>query len=240
MLVLLGLLGSALAQTDPVPNPTTSLFDSQVPDATITVTKHPMGADMVENTMTKNGYPPQLLDSQVRQLSKTIGSDPRGVQVFDYVLDPTNPDTHFTKATFAVDGIIDRKLGSVRINPLAKIFAGAPKPWTIHALDLEFKGEVPTERMIKIWRSKSAVVEGRYQDLKDPKLAGIEFRVELLSQDPAKLDIPEPGESSKTVSKSKTDVAGTDWTAISVLVVAALACGALVYSLLIRSRPKTR
>lgn len=240
MLWLLGLVGGALAQTGAGPESPKSLFDSQVPDATILITKHPMGADMVEITMTPNGYPHRLLESQVNQLGKYFGNDARGLQIFDYVLDPRSPGSRFTKATFAIDGVIDRKLGSVRINPFAKAFAGASKPWTVQGLEFEFHGEVPTDRMLKIWRSKTAVVEGRYQDSKDPNLAGIEFRVQLLSQDPAKLDIPEPGESAKTVSKPKTQPPGTDWTAMSVLIVAALACGALVYSLLVRSRPKTR
>ncbi len=240
MLLLLGLVGSALAQTGAGSEQSKTLFDSQVPDATILITKHPMGADMVEITMTPSGYPHQLLESQVNQLGKYVGSDARGLQIFDYVLDPKKPNSRFTKATFAIDGIIDRKLGSIRLNPFARAFAGAPIPWTIHGLEFGFHGEVPTNRMVRRWQSEAVVVDGRYQDSKDPNLAGIEFRVALLSQDPAKLDIPEPGDSAKTVSKPKALSPGTDWTALSVLIIAALACGALVYSLLIRSRPKTR
>ena len=125
-LVLLGLSWVAIAQTDSVPQESKSLFESQVPDATITIKKHPLGADMVEVTMTASGYPPELLKSQIQHLGKYLHSDPRGLQVYDYVLDPSNPNTHFTKAQFAVDGVILRQLGSVRLNPFAQAFAGAP------------------------------------------------------------------------------------------------------------------
>jgi len=240
LLLLVGLLRTAVAQTGSGPDSQQSLFSSQVPDATITISKHPMGADMVEVTMTAPGYPPRLLGAQLKALGKYLHSDPRGLEVYDYVLDPSNPNSHYTKAQFAVDGVLDRKLGSVRLNPFAKAFAGAAKPWTLHALNIMLQGEVPTDNMIKVWRSKSATLEGRYDQMKDPKLAGIEFRIQLLSQDPAKLDIPEPGDAPVSTSKKKVDAPGTDWATIAVFLVAAAALGALVYSLLLRSRPKAR
>jgi len=199
-----------------------------------------MGADMVELTMTAAGYPQQLLRDQIRQLGVFLNGDPRGVQIWDYVLDPSNPTAHFTKATFAVDGVIDRQQGSVRLNPFAKAFAGAKTPWTVHSMELQFQGEVPTNRMIQVWRGQGAVVEGRFETSKDPRLAGIEFRIQLLTQDPAKMDIPEPGDAPKTQPKKPLRQTGSDWMTIGVFIVAAAAIGALVYSLLLRGRPKAR
>jgi len=237
MFLLFGVARVALAQTGSDPSQHQSLFTSLVPDAAITVHKHPMGADMVEITMRASGYPGKLLESQIQKLGAFLKSDPRGVQTWDYEL---NPDMHFTKATFAVDGIIDRKLGAVRLNPIAKAFAGAPQPWTIHSLEIQFQGEIPTGNMIQVWPSKASVVEGRFENTKDPRMAGIEFRIQLLSQDPSKMDIPEPGVVRQTPINNAIQPTGTDWTTVVVFIVAAVAIGALVYSLLLKGRPKSR
>jgi hypothetical protein len=62
----------------------------------------------------------------------------------------------------------------------------------------------------------------------------------LLSQDPAKMDIPEPGDKPLTQEAKPPRAPGIDWTTIAVFVIAAGAVGALVYSLLLRGRPVTR
>lgn len=243
-LLLLGLLATAVAQTAPSgSNPPqyeepTNLFASAAPEANITISKHPMGADMVEITMTPLGYPPKLLRSQISALGKYLNSEPRGLEVYDYVLDPSNAKTHFTKAQFAVDGIIDRKLGSVRLNPFAKAFAGAPDPWTVHGLDIQLKSEVPTAKMIKVWRGQGVLLQGQFNPTKDAILSAIEFRMLLKSQDPAKMDIPEPGDAPVSKRTSSATTPPMDWATIGVFLVAALALGALVYSLLLRSRPR--
>ncbi len=240
LLLLLGLLRVAVAQSQSIPQAEPSLYASLVPDVSVSVKKHPLGPDLVEITMKAAGYPPKLLAAQIQALGGYLKSEPRTVQVWDYVLEEGNPSMHFTKATFAVDGVINRQLGSVRLNPFAKAFAAGTKPWIVNSLDFHFEGEVPTDKMIKLWRSKSAVVEGRYANTKDPRLAGVEFRVKLLTQDPSKMDIPEPGDAPIQPEKKPSQSSGTDWTAITVFLVAAAAVGALVYSLLLRGRPKAR
>ena len=240
MLLLLGILRVAVAQSETPPPAQKSLFASLVPDATISIRKHPMGADMVDITMKAAGYPPKLLDAQLKALGTFLGSQPRGVQIGDVILDETNPNSKFLKASFAVDGVIDRKVGSVRLRPFVQAFAGAAKPWTINSVEFQFQGEVPTEKMLQYFRSKGEIVEGKFENTKDARTAGIEFRVQLLSQDPAKIDIPEPGDNPAPPIKKPVPPPGMDWTTIIVFIVAAGAVGALVYSLLLRGRPKGR
>jgi len=211
-----------------------------VPDATISIKKHPLGPDMVDVTMKASGYPSKLLESQIRDLEKFMKSAPRGVEVYDYVLNPSDPNSHYTRAKFVVDGAIDRTLGSVRLGPFVRALAGAPKPWTVNSIEFQFQGETPTDKMIQAFRSKSAVVEGRFEDSKDPRVAGIEFRVQLLTQDPSKIDIPEPGDAPLPVPAKPAPRPGRDWITIAVFLIAAGAVGALVYSLLLRARPKAR
>ena len=240
MLLPLGLLGVAIAQTDIQGQPRASLFNTQVPEATILISKHPTGADMVEITMTKKGFPGELLTKDIKELGKYLNSEPRGVQIWDYVLDPSNPNSHFTKATFAVDGVLNRKLESVRLNPFARALAGAPKPWQIHSLSFQLKGESPTSKMIQSYQGNSVLVEGRFEKSPDPNLAGIEYRVELLSQDPAKIDIPEPGDPPIKAKKAKETSDSTDWSIFAIFGIATVALGSLVYSLLLRGRAKPR
>lgn len=237
MVLLLGLVSGALAQPEPAAADQRGLFTSLVPDATVTIWKHPMGADMVEIAMTAPGYPAKLLGDQIAHLGKYLGSDPRGLQIWDYDLDPDKANMHFTKATFAVDGVINRQVGAFRLNPFVKAFAGAEAPWTVHCMDLVFQGEAPTSKMIRLWRSKSAILEARYDQSPDRRLSGVDYRVRLLAQDPARMDIPEPSDDRPDRQKTAPAPSGSDWASIAVLLIAATAVGALVYSLLLRGRP---
>ncbi len=231
-LLLFGLLQVSVAQTAP------SEPSTFVPDITFTIQKHPTGADMVEVTARADGYPPELLRSQIDRLGEYIKSKPRGIDVGVYAPDPENPALRFTKGTFAVDGIIDRKEGTLRIRPIAQAIAGAPKPWTVHGLVIQFQGEVPTQQIPKSWPSKFVPGLGRFEGEKDNRLTGVEYRITLLSQDPAKFDIPEPGEKPAQQSQKSEPKSSMDWISVIVFVVAAIAVGVLVYSLLLRVRPK--
>ena len=229
VLVALFCTAAAGAQTDPH-----SLFNTVVPDVTIHVHKHPTGADMIEITMRAENYPVDLLRGQIGKLGDYLHSAPRGVDVPD----PAHPELRFTKAAFAVDGVIDRSHGTLRINPFAQAMAGAPKPWTIQGIELEFEGEVPNSEMPRRWPSQYCPGEGRFEGEKDARLTGIEYRITLRAQDPAKFDIPEPGQKPNQKATRKPTESGIDWTSILVFTVAAGAVGALVYSLLLRVRPK--
>jgi hypothetical protein len=68
----------------------------------------------------------------------------------------------------------------------------------------------------------------------------VEFRIQLLTQDPAKISIPDDRRQPppKAAPPSPKPAPGTDWLLVGVIVVAAIAVGALVYSLLLRGRPR--
>ncbi len=230
---LSALFSVACAQSDP-----SNFYKSVVPDVTINIHKHPTGADMIEITMRAEGYPQDLLKSQIKKLGEYLHSEPRGVDVGSYGPDPAQPGLKFTKGEFAIDGVIDRKNGTFRINPFAQAMAGAPDPWTIHGMEIQFQGEVPTSEIPRRWPSQFVPGEGRFEGEKDSRLTGVEYRITLLSQDPTKFDIPEPGQKPSSQPQEKGKSNGLDWTSIVVFFVAVGAVGALVYSLLLRVRPK--
>ncbi|MDR3688618.1 MAG: hypothetical protein P4L46_04505 [Fimbriimonas sp.] len=233
ILLVLGFLQVSTAQSG-----SNSLFNTVVPDATVHVYKEQNGADLVEITMRAEAYPADLLRTQIESLVRFLGSKPRGIDVGSYAPDPAKPQMTFTKGFFAVDGVIDHVNGTLRINPLIQALAGAPKPWTITGVEIEFQGEHPTSAMPKRWSSRYVPGEGRFEGAKDQRLTGVEYRITLLSQDPTKFDIPEPGQKQAPEATKTTQSPSTDWVVIGVFVVAAGAVGALVYSLLLGGRQK--
>lgn len=233
ILLLFGLMQVSLAQTVP-----SSVFKSSVPDVSIHIHKHSTGADMVEITARAEGYPADLLLQQIQKLGEYLHSQPRGIDVGQYNPDPGNPSLAFTKGEFAIDGIIDRREGTLRINPIVQSFAGAPKPWTIHGVEILFQGELTTSKMPRHWNSQVVPGEGRFEGLSDSRLTGVEYRITLLSQDPSKFDIPEPWQKPTQESQKKVQASAMDLTSIIVFIVAAVAVGALVYCLLLRVKPK--
>src|SRR5580700_4692510 len=100
LLPALVLCPAAFGQTRSAPAQPQSLFNSTAPDVTITIKKHPMGADLIEITMKAAGYPLKLLEDQIKSLGAYLHSDPRGLSVEDYLLDPSNPNSTFSRANF--------------------------------------------------------------------------------------------------------------------------------------------
>lgn len=200
------------------------------PDVTIVVREHSIGADMFEITMSRSDYPADLLRSQVSEMGRLLSSPPRGLAIGEVKLDPANPSLTFLKARFAVDGVIDRPGGVLRLEPVLKAFAGAPEPYTVHGLLILFDGERPNPSTVKSHRSDSVEGEGTFTA--SPPL--IEYRVRLKSQDPSKIAFPEKVPEQRPVQNPSDEKTGTPVLFWSAVVVAGLAAGALVYLALLR------
>jgi hypothetical protein len=192
------------------------------------VKEHPTGAEDVEVTVLDGRYPETLLRSQMDELGRRLGTPPRGLIVYR---DDVAPEISFLKATFAVTGLIDRPRGILHLEPIVQAFAGAPAPFTVNGLDVLFENETPNTHTVKAWQGDSAEVEALFQQGAVPM---IEYRVKLLTQDRDKISIPsEPTAEAPKVEppqpKSHSDVL-----MIVLIAVAALAVGALVYSVLLK------
>lgn len=213
-----------------------SLFVTVKPQATVTVQKHELGADIVEVSVLDSRYPPELLRSQMDNLERFIGSKPRGLRVFRQGIGSNSSNDSLLKASFAVDGVIDKQNGIVRVGPFVKAFAGATEPYAISGLAVIFVGIQPTAKTLNKFESASVRVE------RHPEAGplGTEYRVQILKQDPEAIDIPDTSDpQAATKSQTKTLVASSDWQIWALIVVAGIAAGALVYSLLLR-RPVRR
>jgi hypothetical protein len=225
---LIALTASAVcAQQRP---PQESLFGKVRPQITIVVKEHVSGADMVEMTLLEARYPPELLRNQIGVLGLRLGSEPRGVQVYSETLGD-NDRLAFTKASFAVDGLIDRPMGIVRLGPIAQAFSGAPEGHRIEALTVIFDGEVPNARTVQTFHTDHVSVEGRY----NRDFGGLEYIVALRTQDPELLSIPETVAQAERASAQNSSAPRTDWLLWTLLGIAAVAAGCLVYWSLLRA-----
>ncbi len=212
-----------------------SMFELIKPDVLIVVEKHRLGADLVEITMVKDGYPKDLLERQILKLGTLLGSAPRGLAIGSPNLQTTQ-SLKFVRASFGIDGITDPEHGKLNIEPILKAFAGAPKPYTIGGINIIFDKFVPTKSTVRQYGIDNVVAgEGRVNQ--DP--AGLEYRIQLLSQDEALIKFPDHHEPANEKPVQKPSSTGDNRALlISIFVVMSLALGALVYLLLLRGAPK--
>jgi hypothetical protein len=232
-LILLSLLaGTCLAQTSPI-------FLKVRTDVTVVIRKHATGADMVEITMRDANYPVDLLRKQMETFGSLIGTPPRGLFVGDRSIEGgTGKQFSFITANFATDGIILPD-GGLRIEPLLKAFAGAPPPFTIEGLTIDFEGITPTKNTVSAYTPKSGLIvgEGRYTN--SGVLKGIEYRIALRTQDPKLIVFPDRWEKEKPIAQPTPTTPHDSklWLILSFIGVGIIG-GALVYFALLRTGAK--
>ena len=230
---LLLLAGLCLGQGQNSPN----LFTTEKQDVTIVVRRNAkLGSDDLTVTV-EDTYPKDQLQSQIEALAAGVGSDVRALKISAYNPNPQNPKGGYLQAVFGLRQLVDRQAQVFNLQAVARAFAGGGFP--VDVLYLQFESEAPNKNVLQEWQDDQAnvVVQGRAS----PQF-GIEYKIKLNTQDPAKIRIPE-GNDAKIEQKAppKVEPAPTSkgwiW---PVVIVAALALGALVYSLLLRPRPSAR
>lgn len=214
------------------------LLTSEVkPGMTVVVRKHETGADLVEVTMLRRDYPPDLLRTQSARVGELLGAPVRGLEI----LRPSEDRgaISFIKAKFGTDGLIDRAQGTFRLEPLAKAFAGAPAPFTVEAMVVSFQNELAGERTLRSYGSSAVAVYGT--QLQNPNV--IEYRVRLISQDPARISIPlQHSPESPNPGGGKPGPSTPRWILPTAVALSSVAAGLLVYLLLLgpsRRNPRT-
>lgn len=230
--IVIGSVASVFAQ-DPQTPSASSLFTSVRPEATIVVKRHKMGADQVEITMEDPEYPPDDLKARIATLGNELGSEVRGLTVGQYSLAPNNPRLTFLKAMFVVDGITRPNGESLRIQPILRAFAGSVK-----GLTLQFENISYHKWTVRTLTTDALEAEARVHTAPIP---GIEYRVLLKTDDPAKIEFPDRlPERKEGVTPSETPREDREYLGWIALGVAGVAAGALVYLALVRrGRPGT-
>lgn len=147
----------------------------------VRVLEHEMGADMFEVTMVEADYPPEVLAGQVEALGAMLSNSLRGFEAYSKQIE-TN---QFLSATFAVDGFMDSRTGEVNLQPLVRAFAGANAPHTVKGMTVILDSFRPTEATLQTFSNEAVRIQGKIGD----EGTGIEYRVQLLSQNPEEIVI---------------------------------------------------
>ena len=218
-----------------------SLFQTVTPDVLVLGKKHPSGADIVEVSVTSATFPPELLQQRLTAMCTDLGYGPHGLQVYNAQINGSGTPMNFLKAKFGTNGLIDNASGALRLQPIARAFAGIPAPNTVKGISVTFDSLKPDSRTLRTFKNSAVELEAQYNQ---PPAAGLEYRVSLLKQEPNAITIPDHAEPTpaKTTSDTKADAsaASPPWVTGLLLGVTAIAFGALVYFGFLRFNAKRR
>ena len=189
------------------------------PEAIINVEHDSSMRDILQIYIVKPGYTTELLRSKIEWIAGELGSPVDGLEVY-----PMGDGQPGVKAICVVNNVVDGTLGELRIQPFVRAFVGGPQGQSIKSFIIRFTGFVPTSSTLQSYRSDAVVLEASY----DPLSSILEYRILAKTDDPAELTIP-PRYFPKSYvspsggSKNRLPIL------ISLLVIAGLSAGALVY-----------
>lgn len=206
------------------------------PQVSIVVKEHAATPDLIEITMLDPNYPQDRLREQVLKIGQITGTGIRGLDINKVQFDTQIPQG-FVKARFATDHVIDRSTGRLNLGSLVEPFLGSAEPFEIRSFLITFDGETPTEKTLRVYADKYVAVKA--EQITSPP--GIDYRIVVFSQDPEKVNIPlEPSQAQAPADGDKVEVKGLPvGLLISLIVIAGLAAGALVYFALLKT-PRVR
>lgn len=139
------------------------------------------------------------------------------------------------KATFACDGLIDREANWVNLDALVKAFLGSSSPM-ISSFLIHFEGERVGPNSLQSFVSNEVLVEGKILQAPD----GIEYRVEVLTQDTRAFKVPGSLAEIPKSSPKPVTPGGMPPFVLPILITGILSAGALVYFALLRPGQKNR
>jgi hypothetical protein len=225
VLFVLAITAFGLCQSPSVPAGT-----AVRPQVVVYIREHATGANMVEISMVEPGYPPELLQKQITDLCRRLNAEPLGLNIYQEELVANQPNLRFLKATFAVVGLTDMD-GGVNLTPLLQAFAGAPSPNTVKGMMVVLDEFVPIpKKTLRNFKSHAVEIQGRV----DQNPPAVQYDIQFLTQNPGEINVlTEAGQVEKTpvsppARKSPSTIL---WTLI---VLAGLSMGALVYFLISR------
>ncbi|MEI8281498.1 MAG: hypothetical protein WCG75_03740 [Armatimonadota bacterium] len=186
-----------------------------------------MGSDIVNITYQGGNYPQHAINDMLGRLGKALGNEPRNLT--------TEIDGPVTKATFAVNGLIVQGKPRINIAALAVALAFCERPvkqFSVFFADLSADVDTPNQ-----WFPKNSTWKMEGVSMKSPK--GLDYRVQVFTTNPN--DIYMPDINTPTRDSGKPEPGGRSSIFILVgIVLGAFAIGLLVYSALLRPRPRGR
>jgi hypothetical protein len=199
------------------------------PDVIVTVRKSDVGADYVRIQALRENYPAELMKRQVEELGRIKGSQIRGLEVTQ---EGGGRAGSILSATFATDGLMNQKAGTLELNAFAKAFAGAESPNTVHVIAVMYEGFQPNSAVtVAEWADDNTEVSSHY----DVNMKMADYRIKLKTQNPDVISIPGTIAESTNRAQTPSNKGFNPWPIVGVIGGAAL-IGLLVYFVL---RPRS-
>ncbi len=210
--------------------PPDAAFLMSKPDVIIRVKQSQVGSEYVYLQMLQENYPKDLLASQCEKIAVSAGSSIRGLSIMEESLgiSPGGKEMTSVKGEFAMDYLTDSSQGILRLEPIAKAFAGTPAPNTIKTIAVIFEG----------YRQKPGVTVGSFENENvavignvDETAGIVEYRIVLKSQNPGDISIPATisEQTKESQDTSKNGSALGMWLRLGMVALAAVVFGLLVY-----------
>ena len=231
--LLLALAGGASAQTDGRTGGrrTASLFATVKPQATVVITKHPTGADLVSVTVLDEVYPVPDLKAACERVGALTGVPARGLAV--------SVAGGFYKATFATGGLIaPGERPRLRLAPVVRAFGFGASP--LRSLAVIYGGESADATTVRRYANAAGTFRVEAQRLPPvpgsgpESRGGVEYRT-VVREGLRETDVREP-EAELRKPAPPAPKRPTDYTLPIVLGLGAVAAGLLVFALLLKPR----
>jgi hypothetical protein len=140
------------------------------------------------------------------------------------------------RVTAAVPGLVNKEQNRLGLQQLARAFAGVAEPNTVDGLMIQYTPGIAGAQPVRRYTSDAVRLTGTYS----PQ-TGLEYRVTLTDQARDHIIIPEGNDPVPAAQPAKpAPEPRSNLLIYIIIVVAALALGALVYSLLLRPKPRER
>jgi hypothetical protein len=203
-----------------------NFYTTAKPEAAIVIKKHKMGADLVSITVQSGSYPIPLLEQKIRNLGQILNGNSRGIAI-------TKTAENYVQASFAVNGLINESDPRLNLVALAQAFGTGERRFK--QFSVFFEEIIPDKSVPARWFPEDG--SWKLEAVASRVPFGIDFRVEVSTQNPKEIYLPGPTEAKKDQRKIDKK-SQPDFVLIGAVSVGALAFGLLVYSAL--TRPKSR
>jgi len=227
LVLLLGLLSVPFtAQSQSVPD----LFQKARPDVLIVVREHAGGAEAVEVKAVNPEITPDELQKSITTLGERLGVRVTALRTYANRAGDS-PNARFIEASFGIDKLSEPD--AIRLNEIAQAFVSEH----VSGIGVIFENRGVDRNTIESYRSKDIEVAGQYL----PGAIGLEYRILANTKEVERFSIPSSKAASQQSQTKKSERnAGPDPSFYALIGVAAIALGALVYSLLLRSNAVSR